>query len=76
MVNVARCEHELLAYATESLQRIPGLRLIDTANEKAGVLSFVLDGLRTEDVGHHCAQPILCQDGVRPLPYGYGATKG
>jgi cysteine desulfurase/selenocysteine lyase len=77
MVNVSRYEHDLLVYATERLQRIPGLRLIGTAREKAGVLSFVLDGFRTEDVGaalnrqgiavragHHCAQPILRHFGV------------
>jgi cysteine desulfurase/selenocysteine lyase len=77
MVNISRYEHDLLVYATESLQRIPGLRLIGTAKEKAGVLSFVLDGYRTEDVGaalnrqgiavrsgHHCAQPILRRFGV------------
>ncbi len=56
---------------------MPGLRLIGTAAEKAGVLSFVLDGQRTEDVGgaldqegiavrsgHHCAQPILRRFGL------------
>jgi cysteine desulfurase / selenocysteine lyase len=77
MVNISRYEHDLLLYATESLQRIPGMRLIGTAKEKAGVLSFVLDGFRTEDVGaalnrqgiavragHHCAQPILRRLGV------------
>ena len=70
-------EHQLLAYATRLLKDIPGLRLIGTANEKAGVLSFVLDGYDTEDVGkalaaegiavragHHCAQPILRRFGV------------
>jgi cysteine desulfurase/selenocysteine lyase len=77
MVNISRYEHDLLVYATERLQRIAGLRLIGTAREKAGVLSFVLDGFRTEDVGaalnrqgiavragHHCAQPILRRFGV------------
>jgi cysteine desulfurase/selenocysteine lyase len=77
MVNISRHEHDLLAYATEKLLRIPGLRMIGTAREKAGVLSFVLDGYRTEDVGaalnrqgiavragHHCAQPILRRFGV------------
>jgi cysteine desulfurase/selenocysteine lyase len=77
MPNISRYEHDLLIYATEALQRIPGLRLIGTAREKAGVLSFVLDGFRTEDVGaalnrqgiavragHHCAQPILRRFGV------------
>ncbi len=75
--NVARHEHELLAHATEGLRTIPGLHLIGTAAEKAGLVSFVLDGFRTEDVGtaldregiavragHHCAQPILRRFGV------------
>ena len=77
IANVARHEHMLLTYATEALTRIPGLRLIGTAKEKAGVLSFVMDGLRTEEIGdylnrkgiavrggHHCAQPILRRFGV------------
>jgi cysteine desulfurase/selenocysteine lyase len=75
--NIARYEHELLVYATEGLCQIPGLTLIGTAPDKAGVLSFVLDGIRTEDVGaaldkegiavrsgHHCAQPILRRFGL------------
>ncbi len=77
MENIARHEHELLEYGTKQLQTVPGLRLIGTAAEKAGVMSFVLDGFRTEDVGtaldregiavragHHCAQPILRRFGV------------
>jgi cysteine desulfurase/selenocysteine lyase len=75
--NINRYEHELLCYATDRLGRVPGLRMIGTAAEKAGVLSFVLDGIRTEDVGaaldqegiavrsgHHCAQPILRRYGL------------
>ncbi|MBN2701880.1 MAG: cysteine desulfurase [Methylothermaceae bacterium] len=75
--NISRYEHELLAYATEGLEAIPGLRLIGTARDKASVLSFVLDGFRPEDVGaalnregiavragHHCAQPVLRRFGV------------
>jgi cysteine desulfurase/selenocysteine lyase len=75
--NIARYEHELLEYGTEQLQRVPGLTIIGTAIDKAGVLSFVLDGQRTEDVsglldqegiavrsGHHCAQPILRRFGL------------
>jgi cysteine desulfurase/selenocysteine lyase len=75
--NVTAYEHELLKYATAALASIPGLHLIGTAREKAGVLSFVLDEFRTEDVGvalnregiavragHHCAQPILRRFGV------------
>jgi cysteine desulfurase/selenocysteine lyase len=70
--NVARYEHDLLAYATEGLLTVPGLQLIGTAPEKASVLSFVLDGVAAEDVGkaldregiavragHHCAQPVV-----------------
>jgi cysteine desulfurase / selenocysteine lyase len=77
MPNVARYEHELLVYATQAMLRVPGLRIIGTAKEKAGVLSFVLDGFRTEEVGaalnregiavrsgHHCAQPTLRRFGV------------
>jgi cysteine desulfurase/selenocysteine lyase len=75
--NVQRYEHELLVYATEALYQIPGLKIIGTAREKAGVLSFVLDGFRSEDVGaaldmdgiavrsgHHCAQPALRRYGL------------
>ncbi len=72
MENIARHEHDLLIYATRELLTIPGLRLIGTAKEKVSVLSFVLDGHRTDEVGaalnregiavrsgHHCAQPSL-----------------
>ncbi len=77
MESIAAYEHELLIYATAGLLTVPGLRLIGTAREKAGVMSFVLDDVRTEDVGaalnqegiavrsgHHCAQPILRRMGV------------
>jgi cysteine desulfurase/selenocysteine lyase len=70
-------EHYLLLYATGLLQQVPGLRLIGTAPDKTSVLSFVLQGYRTEEVGaalnkegiavrsgHHCAQPILRRFGV------------
>jgi cysteine desulfurase/selenocysteine lyase len=69
---IANYEHMLLAYATEGLQQIPGLRIIGTAPEKASVISFVLKGVPSEEIGarlnkygiavragHHCAQPIL-----------------
>ena len=75
--HIAAYEHGLLAYATEQLERIPGLRIIGTAREKAGVLSFVLEGVHPHDVGtildregvavrtgHHCAQPVLEWFGV------------
>jgi cysteine desulfurase/selenocysteine lyase len=77
MANITRHEHRLLTYTTEELQRIPGLRIIGTAREKAGVLSFVMAGFRTEEIGdylnrngiavrsgHHCAQPILRRFGL------------
>ena len=77
MENISRYEHDLLTYATKGLLTVPGLHLIGTAKEKASVLSFVLDGFRTEDVGkalnqegiavragHHCAQPILRRFGL------------
>ncbi len=77
MPAIAAYEHELLLYATQTLLTVPGLNLIGTATNKAGILSFVLDGFRTEDVGaaldrdgiavrsgHHCAQPILRRFGV------------
>src|SRR5579872_3802669 len=69
---IAAYEHELLVYGTEQLERIPGLRLIGTAREKAAVLSFVMDGIHPHDIGtvldrqgiavrtgHHCAQPVM-----------------
>lgn len=75
--NIARYEHDLLAYATHGMQAIPGVRIIGTAADKASVLSFVLAGYQTEQVGkalneegiavrsgHHCAQPILRRFGL------------
>jgi len=74
---IAAYEHELLDYATGALAGVPGLRLIGTAREKAGVLSFVLDCAHPHDVGtildqegvavrtgHHCAQPVMDRFGV------------
>jgi cysteine desulfurase/selenocysteine lyase len=70
-------ERELLHYANESLARVPGLRLIGTAREKAAVISFVLEGIHAHDVGtildqhgiavrtgHHCAQPVMQRYGI------------
>ena len=75
--NIARYEHELLMYATAAMQKVPGLHFIGTAKEKASVLSFKLEGFKSEEVGaalnqegiavrsgHHCAQPILRRFGV------------
>ena len=70
-------EHYLLAYATERISSLPGVRLIGTAQEKAAVLSFVIEGVHPHDIGtvldqegiavrtgHHCAQPVMQFFGV------------
>jgi cysteine desulfurase/selenocysteine lyase len=70
-------EEDLLAYGTDVLSAIPGLRLIGTARAKAGVLSFVLEGIHAHDIGtildqegvairagHHCAMPVMQRFGV------------
>ncbi len=49
--NIAQYEHELLTYATDAMLQVPGLTMIGTAAEKASVLSFVLDGYSTSEVG-------------------------
>jgi cysteine desulfurase/selenocysteine lyase len=72
IAKIAAHEHELLEYATEVVGALPGVRLIGTAREKAGVLSFVLDEVHPHDIGtildqqgiavrtgHHCAQPVM-----------------
>lgn len=69
---IARREHELLAYATEGVSMIKGIRIIGTAERKAAVLSMVMDGIHPHDLGtllnedgvairtgHHCAQPVM-----------------
>jgi cysteine desulfurase/selenocysteine lyase len=74
---VAVYERELLRYATEALAEIAPVRIIGTAKEKAGVLSFVLDHVHAHDVGtildqegvavragHHCAMPVMQRFGV------------
>ncbi|MGA3333091.1 MAG: cysteine desulfurase [Terracidiphilus sp.] len=77
MEKIAVHEHELLAYATEAVGAVPGVQLIGTARERAGVLSFVLDGVHPHDLGtildregiairtgHHCAQPVMERFGI------------
>ncbi|TDN63149.1 cysteine desulfurase [Paraburkholderia sp. BL10I2N1] len=74
---IAAHENDLLAYATDALLAIPGLRLIGTARDKASILSFVLDGVHAHDVGtildrhgvavragHHCAMPVMQRFGI------------
>jgi cysteine desulfurase/selenocysteine lyase len=75
--NIGQYESDLLEYATERLSAIPGLRIIGTADHKASVISFVLEGIHAHDVGtvldqegiairtgHHCAQPLMERFGV------------
>ena len=72
MEAIAAHERDLLNYATEQVNRIPGVRIIGTAGNKAAVLSFTVDGVHPHDVGtllnqegvavrtgHHCAQPVM-----------------
>ncbi len=69
---VTAYEADLLDYGTELLEKIPGVKIIGTAEEKASVLSFLIDGIHPHDVGtildrngvavragHHCAQPVM-----------------
>jgi len=72
VTKIAAHEHDLLEYATEVVGRLPGVRIIGTAKDKASVLSFVLDDVHPHDIGtildqqgiavrtgHHCAQPVM-----------------
>ncbi len=72
MDQIEEWERELLSYATPALESIPGLRLIGTSQDKAAILSFVIDGIHPHDIGtvldqygvairsgHHCAQPLM-----------------
>jgi cysteine desulfurase/selenocysteine lyase len=70
--NIAAYENELLAYATEKLEEIEGLRIVGKAKEKVSVISFVIEGIHPQDIGimldqqgiairtgHHCTQPLM-----------------
>lgn len=74
---IAAWEDILLKYATEQMNEIPGMRIIGTAEKKAGVISFVMNGVHAQDLGvlidqlgvairtgHHCAMPVLHHFGV------------
>jgi cysteine desulfurase / selenocysteine lyase len=75
--SVAAHEHDVLQYGMEQLAQVPGLKLIGTAREKTGAMSFIIDGMHPYDVapildhegiavrdGHHCAQPLMERFGV------------
>ncbi len=74
---IAAHEHALLDYATREAKTIPGLRLIGTAADKAGILSFTVDGIHPHDLGtildtegvairagHHCTMPLMKRFGI------------
>jgi cysteine desulfurase/selenocysteine lyase len=74
---IATYEHGLLTYTAESLAHVPGVRLFGTARERAGAVSFVMDGIHPHDIGtvldqqgiairtgHHCTQPLMDRFGV------------
>jgi cysteine desulfurase/selenocysteine lyase len=74
---IGEYEHELLEYATKRIGSLPGIRIIGTAREKAGLLSFTMENVHPHDVGtildqegiavrvgHHCAQPVMARFGV------------
>lgn len=74
---IAEHEAKLVTYATEQLSAIEGVRLVGTAEKRAGLVSFVVDGVHPHDIGtlldgegiairagHHCAQPVMERFGV------------
>ena len=77
MENIAAYESELLAYATRSVASVPDVRIIGTAREKAGAISFLIGEVHPHDIGtildqegiairagHHCAQPVMERFGI------------
>jgi cysteine desulfurase / selenocysteine lyase len=74
---IAEYEHDLVTYAVQNIASVPGVRLIGTPKQRAGVISFVIEGVHPHDVGtildqqgiavrtgHHCAQPIMQRFGI------------
>jgi cysteine desulfurase/selenocysteine lyase len=77
MARIAEHEQALLDYGTQAVSAVPGLRLVGTAAHKAGILSFVIDGIHPHDLGtildtngvairagHHCAMPVMTRFGI------------
>jgi cysteine desulfurase/selenocysteine lyase len=74
---IAAHEDTVVEYATEKVSEIPGLRIIGTAPEKSGIISFVMDGVHAHDIGtvlnsqgvavragHHCTMPLMKRYGI------------
>jgi cysteine desulfurase/selenocysteine lyase len=77
MDKIAVYEKALLDYATERIEKIPGVRILGTAREKASLISFLMEGIHPHDIGtvldqdgiavragHHCAQPVMERFGI------------
>ena len=75
--NIAKHENDLLIYATERMEAIPGLKVIGKAKNKVSVLSFIIEGIHPQDIGvlldqqgiairtgHHCTQPLMQRFGI------------
>ncbi len=74
---IAAHEDDVVAYATEKVAEIPGIRLIGTAPERSGIISFLMEGVHSHDIGtvldsqgvairagHHCTMPLMKRFGV------------
>lgn len=77
MEQIAAHEHELLSYATQRMDQIPGMRIFGRAKQKSGVISFLVGDIHHFDMGtlldrlgiavrtgHHCAQPLMIRLGI------------
>jgi len=77
MDRIAAHEHDLILYATDAVSQLKDVRIVGTARDKAGVLSFTVKGVHPHDVGtilneegvasrtgHHCAQPVMQRFGI------------
>ena len=77
LAHIATHEHALLAHASAAVGEVPGVRLVGTAQDKASILSFLVDGIHPHDLGtildaegvairagHHCAMPLMTRFGI------------
>ncbi len=77
MEQIAAHEHELISYATQRMDEIPGMRIFGRAKQKSGVISFLVGDIHHFDMGtlldrlgiavrtgHHCAQPLMIRLGI------------
>jgi len=77
MENIQAWEHDLLQYGAKQIKQIEGLRIIGTAEKKGGIISFIIEGVHSLDIGtlldfqgiavrtgHHCTQPAMKRFGI------------